>query len=512
MFRERVHRLTVYTLFEGTSLRSLTLLSALLSSLAVVPFYLLLREFTGTKMALVGSLLFIVNPLQWSFSEAALADVPSMFFVLLAAWLAYAGRRNKAAFLWACVVMSLAIGVRQANISLLVLLIFPVAYRFLVVKERSWILPATGAAVFALTSLAWLLPAVYLGSGGFDAYFDSVSAQWSSAVKIYDVGHLNSPWVPNFFYRIERFFLGYFVTYPWTGSDDKTAASLALVAPWVLGFALFAVGFRIRNAVHLFIAFWLLSLVYPVLSIHFLPRYVLPQLPAAIIAGLLGYRFLATQLLSHPRRIEVLALTGIGSVLLMYAIKYQPPVGSFEASPPGIASYVWVFIGLSLLLIAFAHWRARGDAPGPRDSSTADEAGNTAARPVYFGILLGVLTVLIVPYTLKGYSLTSEAHHTPSPTHRLVTYSRENFDVERIVPCWDNTTHSMFEALIPGIVPSGYYSSVELRVAYELGKTILIPYRGGRKARTRYRDLPSPATGWTTSALRWTTWRKQRLT
>ena len=116
-------------------LRSLTLLSALLGSLAVIPFYLLLRELAGTKLALVGSLLFIVNPLFWSFSEAALADVPSMFFVLLAAWLAYVGKQSRAAFLWACVVISLAIGVRQANISLLVLLASPVVYRFLGVKE-----------------------------------------------------------------------------------------------------------------------------------------------------------------------------------------------------------------------------------------------------------------------------------------------------------------------------------------------------------------------------------------
>lgn len=180
-------------------LLSLTVLSALLGSLAVIPFYLLLRELAGAKLALVGSLLFIVNPLQWSFSESVLADVPSMFFVLLAAWLAYAGRRDRAAFLFACVVMSLAIGVRQANISLLVLLAFPVIYRYLVAKELSWGLLVSGAALFGATTVAWFLPAVYLGSGGFGEYFDSISSQWSSAVKIYDVAHLNSPWVPNFF-------------------------------------------------------------------------------------------------------------------------------------------------------------------------------------------------------------------------------------------------------------------------------------------------------------------------
>ena len=70
-------------------LLSLTLLSALTGSLIVIPFYFLLRDLTGPKLAFFGGLLFMVNPLQWSFSEAALADVPSAFFVMLAAWLTY---------------------------------------------------------------------------------------------------------------------------------------------------------------------------------------------------------------------------------------------------------------------------------------------------------------------------------------------------------------------------------------------------------------------------------------
>ena len=264
------------------------------------------------------------------------------------------------------------------------------------------------------------------------------------------------------------------MSYPWTGSDDKTAASLALIAPWVFGFALFVVGFRFRNAAHLFLALWLVTLIYPVLSIHFLPRYALAQLPAFIIACILGYRFLATSLLSHPRRIEVVSLAAIGSVLLMYAIKYQPPVVSFESSPPDIASYVWVFIGLGLLLIALARWRARDEFLSS-DQPPAAEGVNPARRasPVYLGIVLAFLALLIVPYTIKGYSVVSLAHRTPSPSQRLVTFAGQEFDTKKVTPCWDNTTHSMFEALTPEMVPAGYYTSEALRAAYRDGQTIL---------------------------------------
>lgn len=47
-------------------LLTLTLLSAVLGSLAVIPFYSLLREFTDPRIVIVGALLFIVNPLIWN--------------------------------------------------------------------------------------------------------------------------------------------------------------------------------------------------------------------------------------------------------------------------------------------------------------------------------------------------------------------------------------------------------------------------------------------------------------
>jgi 4-amino-4-deoxy-L-arabinose transferase-like glycosyltransferase len=255
----------------GDPLLSLTTLSAFFGSLAVAPFYFLLRELAGIKIALLGSLLFMVNPLQWSFSEAALSDVPSTFFVLLAVWLVYVGRRNGGAFLVGCLAMALAVGVRQANICLVPLLAFPLAYRYVVDKEIPWKLAATGAAVFLTIFAAWFFPGALLGSGGFSEYFGALDRQWSSAVRVYDISHLESPWLLNLAYRLERFFLGYYVVYPWTGTDSKTALNLLLVAPWLFGFALFISGFRINRPSHLLLLLWLLSIIYPVLTIHFLP-------------------------------------------------------------------------------------------------------------------------------------------------------------------------------------------------------------------------------------------------
>ncbi|MCI0440155.1 MAG: DUF2723 domain-containing protein, partial [Chloroflexi bacterium] len=273
-------------------LLSLTLVSAILGALTIVPFYLLLRELVRPPIAVVGSLLFLVNPLYWSVSESALSDVPSMFFVVLMAWLAYRGRRSNTAFLLACVAGSLAIGVRQSNVAVLPLLAFPIAYRALVSKELSWRLSAIGAIAFAATTLAWFVPTVYAGASGFSDYFAASSRQYDAAVRIWDFTHVESPWLPNVLIRIERFFFGYYLTYPWAGNDARTPLILLLVIPWLFGFGLWVVSFRLRDPRYVFTALWMASLLYTALVIHFLPRYALAQLPGFAIAALLGYQFL----------------------------------------------------------------------------------------------------------------------------------------------------------------------------------------------------------------------------
>lgn len=281
-----------------------------------------------------------------------------------------------------------------------------------------------GAAVFFTTSATWFLPAVFLGSEGFADYFGAIHRQWSSAVKVYDIAHLESPWLLNLLYRGERFLVGYYVVYPWTGGDSKTAASLLLIAPWLFGFALFLTSFRFRDPFHLLLAIWLLSIAYPVLTIHFLPRYGLPNLPGFIISSILGYQYLISHLRFHPRRFEVLSLAGFGAILLLYAIKYQPPVNSFESSPPGVEPYIGVMLLLAGLALFLSWHRARFNLPRDGEGSdTKSGASERRAPSIYLWVLSIFLALLIVPYALTGYRLASLAHNTPQP-EREVGYLR----------------------------------------------------------------------------------------
>lgn len=458
----------------GDPLLTLTLLSALLGSLAVFPFYLLLREMAGPRIALLGSLLFIVNPLFWSFSEAALSDVPAMFLAVLLAWLCYRARHSAAAFLWACVVLSLAVGMRPPNMALVLLLAFPLGYRLLVGKSLSWKLPALGVALFAITTIAWAVPMVFIGSAGFADYMAAVSRQWSAAVKIYDFAHVESPRLVNVLLRTERFFYGYFLTFPWTGDDAKTPISLLLVVPWLFGFALYIASFSFRSAPHVLTALWIASIGYTILAIHFLPRYGLVQMVGFMMACLLGYRFLGSSLLRHPRRLEILSVIGIGCALILYALKYQPPLATFEFTPPKGSIYPGVsFLGGALFLLLGRRLSRRlgGRLPPP-----AEERGGSlgiATETASYLVIVG-LALLIVPFAVKGYSLASIGHKNPNPSQQMVEYVKANFDTAHITPCWDNQTHSIFEALIPNAVPTGYWSIDHLYGAYNAGNTLLV--------------------------------------
>ncbi len=342
-------------------------------------------------------------------------------------------------------------------------------YRYLVSRERTWRIPAAGAALFLATSLAWLIPAALIGAGGLPQYLQTVADQWSVAVRESDVTQLTSPWLVSLAVRIERFVSAYYLAYPWTGGDNKTAMSLALVAPWALGSALFVVSFRVRDPGQLFLALWILTISYPVLAIHFLPRYGLPYFPAFMMASLMGFRFLASGLLWHPRRLEVLSAAGIGAVLILYGLKYQAPVGAFEASPPGLQPLPSAFFATGALLLALGRWlyvRDGGSAP--------DERMRSAYARV---VMMGALALLVVPYAVRGYSSASIAHQSYSPSQRVAELVEANFRGPDTSMCTGLQTEFILTALREGGRPSSLSTPEELAAWVQAGGVALVTDR-----------------------------------
>jgi len=292
--------------------------------------------------------------------------------------------------------------------------------------------------------------------------------------SVYDIFHVLDPWFTNALIRVERFFYGYLLTYPWTGSDAKTPFSLLLSSPALFGFGLFITSFRFDSPRHVFVALWIASLVPTTLAIHFLPRYALPQVPGFLLACLMGYAFLFSTLLAHPRRRALLTVAGLGCALVLYGIKYQPPIATFEFTPPAGSVYPGVLVagGICVLLaLGFVYRRVSGEAV----LSVGDTPAPSLARmPAAVRI---ALALLILMFGVRGYTLAAVAHFEKSPNQRLVEFVKANFDTNQITPCWDNQTHSTFEVLIPGTLPTGYWSAQDLVDAHDAGQSLLVTDR-----------------------------------
>lgn len=73
----------------GDDALALTLTGAFFGSLALLPFYALARKMFSTSVAILASLLFLVDPLLWLQAEKAYSDACGLFFLMTWAYLLY---------------------------------------------------------------------------------------------------------------------------------------------------------------------------------------------------------------------------------------------------------------------------------------------------------------------------------------------------------------------------------------------------------------------------------------
>ena len=170
--------------------------------------------------------------------------------------------------------------------------------------------------------------------------------------------------------------------------------------------------------------------------------------------------------------IELVFLLALGTVLLLYIVKLQEPVSSFEVSTPSqpiyIALLLLLFVTTILLTrIRFQHWYIL--------------VGNLKLGLGVVSLILPrfkyIALLLLVPYAIIGYSNASIAHHTNSPGYQLVTDVTEQFSSDNAVVCWDNQTHSIFESLSPQFSIAGRLTPDKLYDGYENGLILVMTDR-----------------------------------
>jgi len=89
-------------------------ISALLGSLSIIPLYYLVKIISGRREAITAALFLIFSPLHWFYSEIAMSDMASFFFVLSSLTLAYTWAYSKTRNIKSLVFAGLTLGYAMA--------------------------------------------------------------------------------------------------------------------------------------------------------------------------------------------------------------------------------------------------------------------------------------------------------------------------------------------------------------------------------------------------------------
>lgn len=134
---------------------NLTILSAILGAATIIPFYLLAKEMTNKKVALLTATIFSVVPIHWVLSEVALSNVPGMFFAVTSAYFIYRGKNSRNLLLLGSFFAGLTLGVRFAEYSILIPLIILTA-----LWRKNLIDLIKSGIYFLAGTLVWLVPTI----------------------------------------------------------------------------------------------------------------------------------------------------------------------------------------------------------------------------------------------------------------------------------------------------------------------------------------------------------------
>ena len=153
-----VRLLQFFNLFIGNELLTLSLGSALCSSLALVPYYLALRQVFRPAVALGASILTAFTFGFWITSLRMISDPVACLFVYGSVCALLAGLENRGWFVFGMTLCGLTLGVKQTSVYFLAP--FAVAVNLVVLYRHGWRRPLLGSIGFALAVAAWLLPTV----------------------------------------------------------------------------------------------------------------------------------------------------------------------------------------------------------------------------------------------------------------------------------------------------------------------------------------------------------------
>lgn len=161
----------IVDIFINDPTKSLTFLSAFFGTISIIPVYLLAEKFFNKNVAILSSITLSLIPAHLLFSEVAMTDIVSLFFVTTTIYLLYLGIEKTKYLYLGSFILGITTGIRLTDIILMFILFIGLVYiRKLKESIVSIILIVVGISI-------WLIPITI--DTGFNTLIDAEMSQFN---------------------------------------------------------------------------------------------------------------------------------------------------------------------------------------------------------------------------------------------------------------------------------------------------------------------------------------------
>lgn len=169
--------------FFNCGLESFTFMSSLFGSLALIPTFLLAKEFFGYRAGILSAIILSFAPSEMLFSEVVMSDIVSMFFITATVYFFYMGIRSSNYTYIGSIILAATIGIRQTNFPLILLLFLISIYK------RNMRELAVSLGILSVGIALWLVPTVM--DTGFSNFIVAQNTQGKTAFEYATFSELN---------------------------------------------------------------------------------------------------------------------------------------------------------------------------------------------------------------------------------------------------------------------------------------------------------------------------------
>ncbi len=310
-------------LFTGSDVQSLTFLSALFGSLAIIPLFFLTKKMFGQTTAYIASIIFILLPIEWLLSEVVCSNMTGLFFTILLAYFIYIWSNNsltyfKTAFLGA--LAAFALGIRFTDFPVIIALL-----GIFIIKIHSWKYFLSLFISFIIGILFWLIPLLLMtGPREFYGAYREVAnyVTWHDTLlgQSYTFKHL----------------MKVRVGYLWELLNIAYTQIFIFLS--IFSLIVFCLRKKIRRKFYFyFLSIWFFSYLIPLIFFYNLelPQYTLPLLPYLVIIN----AYIVTSLIKN--RVVLFLSVFIFSVFL-FSQTFPQVVNQSKDIPPTITPVFYV--------------------------------------------------------------------------------------------------------------------------------------------------------------------------